>query len=430
MHNFSEELLQFIWRHRLMKPVPLVTLNGNEVVVQHPGELNRDSGPDFFNARIKINGIVLAGNIEIHIKTSDWLKHNHQQDKSYDNIILHVVFNHDIDLAQNTDNNVEVLEMKELITPQTFLMYEQLAMAVEKLPCSSQLKNADDLKFIAWMERMGIERLEEKFKRLNSLFEMYRGDYVQTFYTLLLRNFGFKVNSIPFEMIAKHLPANILLKHSDNLLQLEALLLGISGLLDEQYEDPYINGLQNEFEFLKNKYHLVPLSRVIFKFSKLRPANFPNVRLAQLAALIHKSSRVFTQPQTYQNYEELVEVFQVEPGGYWKHHYKIDGKAVSRDLAMGIASIENIIINTIAPFFFFYSKKLSKPQYGDLAIELLTACDFEKNNKTRLFLAKEKVLTSALGSQAIINLYDHYCSAKQCLRCGIAASLLQPMALK
>jgi hypothetical protein len=428
MHNFNEDLLQFIWRHRLLLPHPLVTVQGHQVTVISPGELNRDAGPDFFNARIKISGVMLAGNIEVHIRTSDWLRHHHQYDKSYDNIILHVVFEHDAALSQNMDNNVEVLELRHLVADETIKMYEKLAGATEKLPCSGQLKNVNDLKFTAWLERMAVERLEEKMRRIQTLFDGCSGDYVQTFYTLLLRNFGFKVNSVPFEMIARQLPGSLLFKHSDNLQQLEALLLGMAGMLDGQKKDQYIIQLQNEFEFLKSKYALTPLPDNIFKFSKLRPANFPGLRLVQFAALVHNNSRLFSSPHSAIDHGSIMLALSVKLTGYWKEHYLADGRVTSRDLSMGSQSAENIIINTMAPFLFFYSRKLSKPAYGDAALDLLAACKMESNIKTRLFAVKSSSLKSAHASQAVINLYDNYCSTRQCLKCGVAASLLQPTA--
>jgi hypothetical protein len=425
MLKFSEELLQFIWRYKLLKPIPLITRNGHEIFILKPGELNVDAGPDFFNARIRINGIVLVGNVEIHIRTSDWLKHNHQKNRSYDTIILHAVYEHDINLVQNTDNNVEVLELKNFIDERTLNIYDHLATTKEKLPCAGQLRNVDDFKFNSWIERMTIERLEVKLKHFENFFEAYNGDYTQTFYTILTRNFGFKVNALAFELIAKNLPIHLLLKHSDNLMQLEALLLGMSGLLENQFEDRYVQNLQNEFVYLRNKYQLVPLEKTIFKFSKLRPANFPNVRLAQLAMLIHTNTALFTDPQNHASYAELMKRLKITQDGYWKNHYKIGGKLSDKDLTFGEASAENLIINTFAPFFFFYSKKLAKPGFTNLAIDLLNECAMEHNIKTKLFLPKKNVLSNAAASQGVINLYDNYCSSKKCLQCGIAASILK-----
>jgi hypothetical protein len=425
MLKFNEELLQFLWQYKILKPLPLITTSGKEIFVLKNGELNKDSGPDFFNAQVKIDTIVLVGNIEVHVKTSDWLKHKHEADKNYDNIILHVVYEHDLDLEQNKMYNVEVLELKNLISDSTIKAYTKLSTSKTKIPCHDQLADVNDLKFIAWLERMTIERLEAKVSIIDAYFRSVNGDYTQTFYFLLLRNFGFKVNSLPFELLAKNLPITILLKHSDNLLQLEALLLGVSGLLDNQFEDKYIQQLQNEFDYLKNKYRLIPLNKAIFKFSKLRPANFPTIRLAQFAKLINTNPGLFIAPYNFSGYEEIILAHKINLDGYWKNHYNMDGNVTSKDLTLGLTSIENLIINTFAPFYFFYSKKTGKEELGVLAIELLNKCDFEQNTKTKLFSEKKTVLKSAADSQAAINLFDNYCSKKACLKCGVATFLLK-----
>ncbi len=425
MLKFNEELLQFLWQHKLLKPLPLITVSGKEITIVKNGELNKDSGPDFFNAQIKIENVTLVGNIEVHIKTSDWLKHKHQEDKNYDTIILHVVYEHDTDLAQNKNNNVEVLELKNLIAENTIESYTKLSTSKEKIPCSNQLATLNDLKFISWLQRMTIERLEGKVKLIEEHFKSVNGDYAQTFYVMLLRNFGFKVNNLPFELLSKNLPITTLLKHSDNLLQLEAILLGTSGLLNDQFEDKYIRQLQNEYDYLKNKYQIIPLNKEVFKFSKLRPANFPTIRLAQFARLINSKPGLFIAPYDFSNYEEIVLAFKINLDGYWKNHYNMDGNVTSKDLTLGLTSIESLIINTFAPFYFFYSKRTGKEEMGHLAIELLNKCDFEQNVKTKLFLNKKAVLKTAADSQGTIHLFDNYCSKKACLKCGVAAALLK-----
>jgi hypothetical protein len=426
MPNFNEELLQFIWRYKLLKPLPLITKSGKEIIILKQGELNLDAGPDFFNAQIRIHNITLVGNIEIHILSSDWLRHNHQQNKTYDNIILHAVYEHDVELIQNTSNNVEVLELKNLIDEKTLKAYEHLSTSKTKLPCANQLIELNEIKFLSWMERMTIERLEDKVQRIEQLFDFYGNDYLQTFYTCLLRSFGFKVNALPFELLAKQLPIHLLLKHSDHLMQVEALLLGVSGLLDNQFSDKYIQTLQNEFEHLKNKYSLIPLEKEIFKFSKMRPANFPTIRLAQLAQLIHCHTQLFSKPHLLKNYSDLMKALEIKPQGYWKDHYRLDGQVTSSELTFGKGSAESVIINAFAPFFFFYSKKLVKPEYTEACIDLLNKCKMESNAKTKLFDAKKSSLVNAAGSQGIIHLYDNYCVARKCLKCAIAAGILNP----
>jgi hypothetical protein len=233
------------------------------------------------------------------------------------------------------------------------------------------------------------------------------------------------VNAIPFEFLANTLPLQLLLKHSDHLLHLEALLLGTAGFLDDQLEDKYLRSVQNEFEYLKKKYGIIPLDKKLFKFSKLRPANFAPLRLAQFATLVHENQQLFTAPYLFDSFEKLQDCLGIELNGYWKNHYSMDGDLTSKDLKLGQDSITNIIINTFAPYFFFYGKKTGKHEYEQTAFQLLEECNFENNAKTKLFKGKKQQLKNAAQSQALINLFDNFCAQKKCLHCGIAASILQ-----
>lgn len=425
MPDVKEDLLQFAWQHKILKPLPLITSSGKEIVIIKQGELNKDSGPDFFNAQIKFNEITLVGNIEVHVNSSDWIKHKHQNDNSYDNIILHVVYNHDTELSQNISNNVEVLEIKNLVPDYLLNKYQPFISSKDKIACARQVNTVNEIKITTWLQRMFIERLENKTEQIETLFESFNGDYLQTFYTLLLRNFGFKVNSLPFEILAKQIPASLLLKHSNDLKQLEALLMGTAGLLEEQYYDKYILDLQNEFEFLKKKYKIVPLKKELFKFSKLRPANFATLRLAQFASVLYQQPNILNAPQNFNTLEKINTAFSRQPEGYWKNHYHIDGKITEKDLHMGSESITNIIINTYAPFFFFYFKKTGMPEFENTPFHLLEKCKFENNLKTRTFSEIKNQLKTAVESQALINLFDNYCSKRKCLNCGIGTAILK-----
>jgi len=425
MLDLKEDFLQFIWQHKLLLPLPTITVGGMEINILKQGDLNTNSGPDFFNAQIKMNNLVLVGNVELHLKTSDWNKHGHNSDKNYNNIILHAVYEHDTLLKQNIDNNVEVLELKNLIDKSSIRKYQQLFESKQKLACNNQLKNCDDLKFLSWLDRMTVERLEEKIKRLEHWYILTQWDYTQVFYYGLLRNFGFNVNADAFELLAKQLPISVLLKHSDNLLQLESLLLGTAGFLENQFQDAYVLKLQNEFEFLKHKYQLIPLQKELFKFSRMRPANFPSLRLAQFAALINRLPEIFSKPHQNTDFKNLSAALNLPLEGYWKNHYKMDGQTTNMDLKMGSNAIENLMINSFAPFLFFYSKKIGDESLSNKALHLLQACAFEKNTITNLFKDKRFVLKDAGNSQALISLYHHYCKTKQCLKCGVAAALLK-----
>lgn len=421
----NEDLLQFVWQHKLLKPLPIISTTGKPIEILKHGELNRDSGADFFNAQIRINDLVLAGNIEIHVNSSDWLKHNHQNDTSYDNIILHAVYKADKIIPQNQTNNVEVIELKELIDESILSNYVQLAQSKNEILCYAQLETVYESKASAWINRMAIERLESKTETIEKVFASFNNDFTQTFYSVLLKNFGFKVNSLPFELLATYLPVNILLKHIGNQKQVEALVLGAAGMLEDFFEDKYLQNLQSEFEFLKNKYQLSVLNKNIFKYSRLRPANFPGLRLAQFTQLIFNNPKLLSQPQDLRSIQEIKQALSFDLEGYWKNHYKLDGEKNDQDLKLGESSIQNILVNTFSYFFFFYGKKLNKPFYENLALELLEDAAFESNAKTKTFHKLLCGKRSALVSQGLIHLKDNYCAKKLCLKCGIGAALLQ-----
>ncbi|MGZ4038277.1 MAG: DUF2851 family protein, partial [Bacteroidia bacterium] len=335
----KEELLHFIWKYKLLRPGRLKTLGGTELKILHTGELNTDSGPDFFNAKLDINGVTLAGNIEIHVRSSDWLKHGHQHDVLYDNLILHVVYQHDVSLEQNKTFNVEVLELKNYIHNDVIRTYEQLIASKHVLSCSGQIGTVPEIKIHSWLQRMLTERLETKTAYVKQLFELSKNDYAQTLYLMLARNFGFKVNAEPFELLAKQLPLAILLKHRDNLFQLEALLFGTAGLLSEPFKEKYPQQLQNEFEFLKAKFGLIPSDKSIWKFMRLRPANFPTVRLWQFAMLIHKAPELFADPIRYAGANDLYKAISHPHPGYWQKHYSLDGEETRTSSRIGESSV-------------------------------------------------------------------------------------------
>lgn len=417
----KEDLLQFIWQYKLFDHSQLLTVSKLPIEILNPGELNKDSGPDFFNAKIKIGNIILAGNVEIHVNANDWHKHGHQNDAAYKNIILHVVYKND---SKPSVENCEVLELKKHISHDLIKKYESLVNSKKTLACSGQIGKIEFIKIQNWLNRMLIERLEKKTEYIQQQFEQCKNDYTQTFYITLAKNFGFKTNAEPFENLARHLPLNLLLKHADNLFQLEALLFGTAGLLEKSYTDKYLQRLQNEFEFLKNKYGLVPLNPGVWKFMRMRPANFPSVRLWQMAKLIQCSPNLFSEPQQFNSIKKLSQALQHEAEGYWQNHFNPGGKPQQKIGAMGMQSVENILINTLAPFLFFYGKQSAKEHLTQAALESFEGTNFESNVKTRYFTKEGLKFSSSGESQALINLFDDYCRNKQCLKCGIASQLL------
>ena len=247
MLKVPEDLFHFIWNYKLLNTENLISVGGSKIKIFHQGELNKDAGPDFFNAKIEVDGITLVGNVEIHVNSSDWLKHGHENDKAYDNLILHVVYKYDKAIPQNKKHNVETVELKNYIDKEILKKYNSLLTSSSSLPCSKQIKNVEALKIQSWLQRMLAERLESKTDYVKHIFSASLNDFSQTLYLMLARSFGFKVNAEPFELLAKHVPFQIALKHSGNLFQLEALYYGCAGFLNKSYKTKYLQQLQNEF---------------------------------------------------------------------------------------------------------------------------------------------------------------------------------------
>lgn len=421
----NEALLHTIWKFRLLSQKKFRGTRGEAIDVIAVGEHNHHSGPDFFNAKVSINHILLAGNVEIHIKTSDWLKHGHQDDKAYNNLVLHVVYEHDTKLWQNEQFNVSVLELKPLITPSLIDTYRQLEISSHQIPCGKSITSVPSFKWTSWLDRLAVERLEHKAEYMAHVFEYTGKDLEETLYISLCRNFGFKINHEAFELLAKSLPYKVLKKYADNILRLEALLFGMAGLLDEPLQDKYPRLLQNEFELLRHKHQLIPLNKEIWKFSKTRPVNFPTIRLSQLAHLLFKSQSLYHLLEELPPADSLKAFFQVETHSYWETHFKFDTESQRAVKPLGKVAFNAVMINTVVPFLIFSASRSGHQPLRDYAIDLLTGLDAEVNTKTSLFSELGIKAANAMESQAQMELYDSLCSKKGCLRCTVAEFLLK-----
>jgi hypothetical protein len=421
-----EKILHYIWRFRLFNFQDLRTSIGESLEIIHPGNINVDAGPDFYDAKIKIGNTLWAGTVEIHLSSSDWLKHQHQHDKAYDNVILHVVWDDDTSIQRTDGTIIPTLSLKARVDEATITKIERLTSSNQPIPCAQQLKLVDDFYIKQWLDRMLIERLEEKSIYFENLHQQVKGSWEDTFYIGLARSFGFKVNSLPFELLAKNLPQQILAKHKQSSLQIEALIFGMSGLLHERYQDEYPRKLKAEFDFLCQKYKLNPLEPSVWKFSKTRPDNFPTIRLAQFAALINQSQHLFSKITETSDLKALKALFsnlKVHP--YWLNHYLFDEEAVKASRNIGDSSVNHILINTIAPLLFNYGKQISNPKFADSATILLENIKAEKNVITDNFINIGLKIASASESQAVIQLKKYYCDEKKCLNCGIGIKILK-----
>lgn len=419
----TEDLLQFIWQYSLYNPTNLRTTNGEAITIIHPGRLNKNAGPDFDEAKIKIGNTTLVGNVELHLRASDWNKHRHQQDKAYQNIILHVVFEDD---KQDASHRFLKLELKNNIPDYVIERYTNLLHTAKHIPCATQLHNVNTITKESRLNRMLAERWEEKLADWKELLQQSAGDWRNLLYWRLAANFGFKVNAVPFLQLARSIPINIYAKHKENLLQTEAVLLGQAGMLEEDFEEEYPNRLKKEYAFLKAKYKLTPLQKHQWKFMRMRPANFPTIRIVQFAALIHQSFHLFSQIIESKSVDEIRKLLRVTASEYWNQHYRFDQPhTVEKKKKLGNDSVDNIIINTIAPIRFLFAHHQDQVQEQENALQLLTHLPAEKNNIINMWDANGWKASNAAQTQALIQLYHHYCSKKRCLECAIGLKIIK-----
>ncbi|MEN8118192.1 MAG: DUF2851 family protein [Bacteroidota bacterium] len=422
--NMPEEFLQYIWENRLFNSDKLQTTEKEKVEILNPGKRNTDSGPDFFNARIKIDETIWAGNIEIHKKSSDWQKHNHQADKAYDNVVLHVIEINDFTIKRSNGENIPTL----ILTYPEHLKrnYQQLLESKTWIACEAKFHKIDPVILQLGFNRLMIERLENKTEEILSRLQQNNNDWNETFYQMLARMFGFKVNAIPFELLAKSLPIQILAKHKSNLFQLEALLFGNSGMLNNQLlGDDYYLKLREEYSFLYKKYNLKAIESHLWKFMRLRPGNFPTVRISQLAALINLSHGLFSKIIEIESVDELNELFRVKASEYWDSHYnfnKTSKKIAPKEL--GELSANVLIINVVIPFLFVYGEKQNKHHLKNRALDFLEKLPPENNSIITKWHNLGIKTRSAFESQALLQLKNFYCETKKCLNCQIGVKLI------
>lgn len=419
----KEEFLHYVWKYQLFSSSELKTIDNKPIEIIHPGMHNHDSGPDFFNAKIKIEDTVWAGNVEIHIKSSDWYKHNHQEDGAYNNVILQVVDDHDKEIKRA---NGEVIPTVELRFDKKLLdNYQTLVRRETWIPCEQDLNKVDSFTIQNWIEKLSVERLEEKSDRIHQLLNQTNNSWEEAFYIQLARNFGFKLNADPFEQLAKSLPLTYLAKHKDNLFQIEALLFGQAGFLDETEGDEYFEKLKQEYLYLKKKFNLKGIEKHLWKFLRSRPGNFATIRIAQFAKLIHRSSALFSKVLKIEKVQEFYNLFQVKPSEYWENHYQFNKKSVKKSKLLGKSAIDILLINTVIPFLFVYGKAKGLTELQERAIEFLEAIKPEKNSIITKWSNLGIKSASAFETQSLIQLKNNYCNHKKCLNCQIGNSLIR-----
>lgn len=423
----KEEFLHWLWKNRFFDDGSLCDREAGLIEVITPGEYNRDSGPDFFNTRLIIGGTEWAGNTEIHISASDWYRHGHHTDHAYDNVILHLVHNEDTDVY--TASGRRLITARPGFETALWENYLDFVNNPSPLPCSGLVGLTDSFMVKRWLWSLGVERLQRKSNEIREMLVKTGNDWEETLYRLVSRYFGFRVNTDPFEMLASRLPLKIIRKHSDNLLQVEALLFGTAGLLDEALfreavKDDYYLLLSREYRVLRSKYSLQPVDGWLWKFHRLRPANFPTVRMSQLAALLTHSEGLFSRVLECRDNESLRSLLSVTASQYWNSHYQFGKEVSSTAGRAGRQSVDLLIINAVAPLLFVCGKIRQQQELCDRAVDILDSLPPEENSVVTDFVKAGLKPESAFASQALLELRSLKCRNHRCLDCSIGSALI------
>lgn len=414
-----------MWKYKLFDTSNLKTTNNEVISIIDSGIHNTDAGPDFFNGKVKINNTIWAGNIEIHINSSDWIAHQHQNDRAYQNVILHVVYNHDDIIYDSNNNPIPTLELKQIISSQLISKSESLLKSKDWIACQKQIRHLDGFAITTWLNRIAIERLERKSQEIEETLNFNKNDWEQTFYQYLFKYFGLKVNALPFEQLAKNTPLKISEKHNQ-LISIEALYYGQAGFLEDEINDEYYLQLQKEYKFLKSKFDLQPIDKSLWKLLRLRPANFPTIRISQLAHLRSKNTRLFAKILSAKSIRDLEEIFKVTASSYWDTHYQFANDSPKKNTKkVGNTLIKAVIINVVVPLIFVYGKHKQDEKYIDKALFFLEKVKPESNSIITKWNELGLKPKNAMQTQALLELKNNYCSQKKCLNCNIGNKILQ-----
>jgi len=419
----NEMFISWIWGHRQLDR-ELRTESGEPLVVLHPGDPNRDSGPDFFNARLRIGDTTWAGNVEIHVVSSDWYRHGHDADPAYDRVILHVVHDADRPVFQRNGEPVQTLVIRGKYPASIHDRYRKMMSGQDWIPCIRQLDPGQDFGFGLWAPALAVERLESKSEAIKHQMTACGNDWEEAFYRHLAASFGFRTNSMPLELLAKSLPLKVIRRHCSSVFQVEALLFGQAGMLGKPFSDEFPQKLKKEYQFLRGKYDLKPLEDGLWKFLRLRPANFPTIRISQLAGFICRMEARFTGLLETGSLHEIGKALDIPASAYWDDHYLFDRLSASRSKKMGEQSLNLLMINGVAPFLFHYGREKGLPAICESILEFLSLAPGERNEQTERWRRAGFGAGNALHSQALLHLKRNYCDMKRCLECRVGVRVL------
>ncbi len=420
----KEDFLHYVWKFQKFCSGGITTTNHEPLHIISEGQHNQNSGPDFLNARLEIDGQVWAGNIEIHIKSSDWYAHGHEKDTAYDNVILHVVWEHDAEIFRKDGSVIPTLVLKRCVSKNTLERYTQLFSRQQKwINCETDFSGVEIFTVENWLERLYVERLEQKEKLILTELTKTNNHWEALLFRLLCKNFGLKVNGDSFLDIARSVDFSVVKKCSQNEFDLESLLMGQGGLLEEEREDVYYSELRNNYKYLKHKFGFNNDSVVAPKYFRLRPPNFPTIRLSQIASLYAENQNLFSAILSANTTSEFYSIFKVSASHYWDTHFNFGVSSITRKKGISKSFVDLLIINTIIPLKFCYSSQMGK----DATDEIFTlACGIssEANTIIKNFNSLTPVSKSAFQSQALLQLKNEYCDKNRCLQCAVGNSIL------
>lgn len=433
----KEEFLHFVWQYQYFSSANLTTTQGKNIVIIEKGTYNNDAGADFSDASIQIGDEKWRGDVEIHLKSSDWHKHAHSTNRAYNKVILHVVWEDDNPILYEDNTKIPTLTLKDRVSDNVFEKYKQFFQNNESIACAKLLSSVPNITVFSMLDRSAIQRLENKAIIAKEFLRSNNTDWEETCFQLLAKNFGFKTNSEAFLKLARQTPFKFFRKQIDSLFQMEAIIFGQAGFLEDiiesknnnenadNEEDNHQQNLANEYAFLKKKYNLVGLDKTEWKFSQMRPANFPTLRLAQFVAFIQKTPLLFSFFIGTETMKDFAKIFHIQVSDYWQNHYHFGKKSPKKTPEFGKSSTENIIINTVVPMLVLFSQELKRPDLMDRAISFMEKIKPEDNEIIRQWADLGIKAQHALDSQALLEQYNNFCQPKKCLNCEIGNKILR-----
>jgi len=419
----KEDFLHYIWLYKKLDFTNLRTTNGEVLTILKFGQYIQQAGPDFFNAQIIIDNQKWAGNIEIHIKSSDWYAHHHEKDDNYNNVILHVVWEHDTPIFRKDNSEIAVLELSKYVSKEELHKYKELTTRKSWIFCENQIKDVPDFVMSNWQERLFFERLERKSNAIQQLLQETENDWEAVLFCMLAKNFGLNTNGDMFFKVAKSITFSLIRKEALEVMYLEALLFGQANMIPLTIEDNYSKELKSWYDYIVLKYKLKKPLIAPIQFFKHRPDNFPTIRLAQLAMVFHLHRNLFSKIIEAKTIDEIYQIFNVSVSDYWKSHYNFDKTSPKKEKSLSKSFIDLLIINTIVPIQFAYANGLGN-ENAELLIDFLSNIPAEKNNIIEKFTTFGIKSKNAFQSQSLLQLKNEYCNNKKCLQCAIGLELL------